>query len=167
VLTGPHEIYAHGAFRDGRLVGFCFGGIAPTAMPGFLRQNTGLLAKRLVTHPWLVADPMFRHRLQRGLQALFARKTAVVQTPPSARKRPYDILSIAVDPAAQGLGIGRSLMERAQAAARQNGFQVMTLMVNTDNDQAIRFYESLGWERLLMKGVWRGNMENWLVPRQA
>jgi ribosomal protein S18 acetylase RimI-like enzyme len=162
LLLSPHEIYAFGARVDGRLAGFCFGGIAPTAMPNFLRQNRGLLARRLMLRPWLVIDPMFRHRLARAFSAILGKRPPVIaSTLPDGRRRPYDILSIAVDPRNQGQGVGKALMERAQATARQNGFHVMTLMVNTDNKQAIRFYESIGWKKLLSKGVWRGNMELW------
>ncbi len=169
VLTGPHEIYAHGIRRGEVLAGFCFGGIAPNAMPGFLRNNKGLLASRLVVRPWLIVDPIFRDRLQRGIQTLFRtrRHSGAAAPVNTTLKRPYDILSIAIDPGYQGMGLGKILMERVKATARQNGFHVMTLMVNTDNGSAIAFYESIGWEKLLMKGVWRGNMENWLIPRKA
>jgi ribosomal protein S18 acetylase RimI-like enzyme len=34
-------------------------------------------------------------------------------------------------------------------------------MVNTDNEQAIAFYEGLGWKKHFMSGAWRGNMELW------
>jgi ribosomal protein S18 acetylase RimI-like enzyme len=165
LLTGPHEMYACGARVDGVLAGFCFGGIAPTAMPDFVRNNGVLLSRKLAMRPWLIVDPMFRHRLQRGFQALFRRRRVPLAPMPDGRKRPYDILSIAVHPDWQGEGIGRLLMLEAQATARQNGFHVMTLMVHTDNEQAIGFYESLGWRKLLMNGAWRGNMENWLTDR--
>lgn len=167
VLTGPYEIYAHGIRSDKALAGFCFGGIAPTAMTGFLRRNSGLLASRLVTRPLLIVDPIFRHRLQRGIQTLLRAKRRSQPAAPvsTALKHPYDILSIAVNPSYQGMGFGKTLMEHAQTTARQNGFHVMTLMVNTDNEQAIAFYESMGWEKLLMKGVWRGNMEKWFGSR--
>lgn len=162
LLVEEYEIYAHGARIDGRLAGFCFGGIAPTAMRTFLRQNRGLLWRRLIVRPWLVADPLFRQRVARGFSVLLRRREQPLpERLPDGRRRPYDILSIAVDPRRQGGGLGKLLMQRAQATARQNGFHVMTLMVNTDNEQAIAFYESLGWKKHFMSGVWRGNMELW------
>jgi ribosomal protein S18 acetylase RimI-like enzyme len=161
LLEGPHELYAFGATLEHRLVGFCFGGIAPDAIPGFLRQNTGLLFRKLLVRPWLIADPLFRDRLSRGFRTL-SRPSSTLQPPvQGAPKRPFDILSIAVRPELQGTGIGKRLMAETEKTALGNGFHVMTLMVNTDNKQAIDFYVAMGWEKNFMKGVWRGNMEKW------
>lgn len=159
-MHGPHEAYVFGATIDGKLAGFCFGGIFPTAIAGYMRQNWPFLAWRLLTHPSLLRAPFFAERLQRALHALFASKA-----PPATSdrgKRPFDILSIAVDPQIQRTGLGRLMMDHAQALATKNGFRVMTLMVNPDNLQAVRFYEKIGWERALMNGEWRGNMVHWV-----
>ena len=45
----------------------------------------------------------------------------------------------------------------------------MSLMVDPDNEQAIRFYEAGGWGKRLPQqgGVWRGVMEKWLVPKEV
>ncbi|MGC1381256.1 MAG: hypothetical protein WA814_09590, partial [Candidatus Baltobacteraceae bacterium] len=56
-LRGPHEAYPFSASLDGRLAGFCFGGIFPTAISGFLRRNRAHLAWRVVARPRLVANP--------------------------------------------------------------------------------------------------------------
>lgn len=162
LLQGPHEMYALGVRVEGFLTGFCFGGIAPNAMPGFLRQNKGLLARKLVRRPWLIVDPMFRNRFKRALKSLTSKGVAVTAQRQGTPKRPFDILSIAVLPRMQGLGIGKHLMAEAQATALRNGFHVMTLVVRPDNRQAIDFYLAIGWERNYMKGGWRGNMEKWL-----
>jgi ribosomal protein S18 acetylase RimI-like enzyme len=34
----------------------------------------------------------------------------------------------------------------------------MNLSVNTENSQAIRFYEGLGWQKVLREGIWGGEM---------
>ncbi|MBV8148643.1 MAG: GNAT family N-acetyltransferase [Candidatus Eremiobacteraeota bacterium] len=162
LLEGPHEIYALGVRQEGKLAGFCFGGIAPTAMSGFLRRNKALLTRKLAARPWLIADPLFRDRFKRAFQALSRRAVTFAAASPGAPKRPFDVLSIAVRPDVQGGGIGKRLMAGAETTALRNGFHVMTLMVHTDNRQAIDFYLAIGWEKLLMKGVWRGNMEKWL-----
>jgi ribosomal protein S18 acetylase RimI-like enzyme len=159
-MRGPHEAYVFGATIDGKLAGFCFSGVFPTAIAGYMRQNWAFLAWHLVTHPSLLRNPFFAERLQRALHALFAPKA-----PPVTRergKRPFDILSIAVDPSVQRSGLGQLMMERARALAGENGFCVMTLMVNTENEQAVSFYEKIGWERALMNGEWRGNMVYWV-----
>jgi ribosomal protein S18 acetylase RimI-like enzyme len=162
LLEGPHEMYAIGALLDGRLAGFLFGGIAPDAIPGFMRTNRGLLAQRLALRPWLVADPLFRDRIGRVVRnATRPHRSAPVAAAQAARKRPFDVISVAVDPRAQGEGIGKRLMREAESIARSNRFHVMTLMVHVDNRQAIGFYESLGWQKLLRQGSWQGNMELW------
>lgn len=162
LLQGPHEIYALGAELDGRLAGFLFGGIAPEAIPGFMRTNRAMLLQRLALRPWLVADPLFRDRIGRAVRkALRPHRSAPVTPAQAARKRPFDVISVAVDPKAQGAGIGKRLMHEAESRARNNGFHVMTLMVHVDNRQAIGFYESLGWQKLLRGGAWGGNMEFW------
>lgn len=159
-MHGPHEAYVFGATIDGKLAGFCFSGVFPTAIAGYVRRNWAFLAWRLLTHPSLLRNPFFAERLQRGLHALFASKAPKAAS--DGEKRPFDILSIAVDPNVQRAGLGGLMMERAQALAIENGFHVMTLMVNPDNQQAVRFYEKIGWERALMKGGWRGNMVYWV-----
>lgn len=162
LMEGPHEMYALGAWLDGDLAGFLFGGIAPDAIPGFMRTNRGLLAQRLALRPWLVADPLFRDRIGRAVRAVArTRRNAPAAAAQGARKRPFDVISVAVDPRAQGAGIGKRLMHQAESIARTNGFHVMTLMVHVDNRQAIGFYEGLGWQKLLRQGTWSGNMELW------
>lgn len=162
LLQGPHEMYALGAVLDGELAGFLFGGIAPDAIPGFMRANRAMLARRLALRPWLAADPLFRNRIGRAmLRMLRPYRSAPVTPAQAARKRPFDVISVAVDPRAQGGGVGKRLMREAEAVARANGFHVMTLMVHVDNRQAIGFYESLGWQKLRRQGKWQGNMELW------
>jgi ribosomal protein S18 acetylase RimI-like enzyme len=161
-MEGPHEAYVFGATIDGKLSGFCFGGIFPTAIAGYVRRNWALLAWRLLIHPSLLRSPLLAERLQRAFRALFQSGPKARPATGSSAKRPFDILSIAVDPGVQRMGLGQLMMERARALAGEHGFHVMTLMVNTENQQAVRFYEKIGWERALMNGEWRGNMIYWV-----
>ena len=55
------------------------------------------------------------------------------------------IYSLAVSPAARGMGIGRRLMVRAEREARARGCDRLRLEVRLDNVPAIRLYESLGF----------------------
>ena len=55
--------------------------------------------------------------------------------------------SLAVDPDAQGAGLGRRLMEAAEDAARDNDCVYMRLEVRHDNRAAIRLYEGMGYRR--------------------
>ncbi|MDX2029442.1 MAG: N-acetyltransferase [Blastocatellia bacterium] len=159
-LTGPHETTALGVWHDGALAGFCFGGHFRGAMSGFLRRNRLHLAVRVATHPWLLANPLFRERLTSGLRILrrFARPPAPPAANPQPKPRRFGILSIAVDPRLHGLGLGKRLMQEAEACARRQAFPEMQLTVHPDNAQAIRFYEGLGWQKHPAGAAWTGEM---------
>ncbi len=55
------------------------------------------------------------------------------------------IYSVAVDPSARGLGLGRALMLAAEAEAKRHDCLYMRLEVRKDNAAAIRLYQSLGY----------------------
>ncbi|MFJ2784301.1 MULTISPECIES: GNAT family N-acetyltransferase [unclassified Streptomyces] len=60
--------------------------------------------------------------------------------------RPHaDLQKIAVDSAAQGLGVGRALTAALIADARRAGIEVLTLDARGDNVHALRLYRSLGF----------------------
>lgn len=58
------------------------------------------------------------------------------------------IQSLYIAPDAQGLGLGRRLLEATIASLRAFRPPLATLHVYTTNDRAQRFYEHLGWQRL-------------------
>jgi ribosomal protein S18 acetylase RimI-like enzyme len=159
-LTGPHDVIALGAWRDGMLAGFCFGGIFRGALGGFLRANRRFLIFRVLTHPWLLTNQIFRDRLATGVKILrrMRKHPAPTAPPPTLAVRSFGILSIAVDPATQGSGVGRCLLEAAEQHARQHGFAQMGLTVHPGNTQAVGFYERMGWERVIAAEEWRGAM---------
>ncbi|MFE3073673.1 GNAT family N-acetyltransferase [Streptomyces sp. NPDC059247] len=60
--------------------------------------------------------------------------------------RPHaDLEKIAVDPAAQGLGVGRALTAALISDAGRAGIEVLTLDARGDNTHALRLYRSLGF----------------------
>jgi RimJ/RimL family protein N-acetyltransferase len=59
---------------------------------------------------------------------------------------------IAVDPAVQGRGVGRALIEGTIAEARRRGARRLTLRVFSPNERARRLYESAGF---VVEGVLR------------
>ncbi len=163
-LLGPHDAIALGALMDGEVVGFCFGGIFRGATSGFLRRNQQFLTWRVLTHPWLVTNPLFRERLLSGLRLVkksFDRKSSAPQLK-IPRTSSFGILAIAVSPQSQGLGVGKLLMRESEQAALRLGFRTMNLTVHPDNAQAIRFYESLDWEKVTNEGAWNGTMRKLL-----
>lgn len=58
------------------------------------------------------------------------------------------LYSVAVDPAARGRGLGRALVEEALRVAEDRERLFLRLEVRTDNGEAIRLYERLGFRRL-------------------
>lgn len=54
---------------------------------------------------------------------------------------------VVVDPARQGEGIGRAMMEEAARIARARGCYKMILSSNLKRERAHAFYDSLGFER--------------------
>ncbi len=163
-LTGPHEAIPLGAFTNAELMGFCFGGVFRGAMSGFLHKNHIFLTGRVLTHPWLVTNSIFRERLAAGVRILKRLGRPKASVPPSKNQigKSFGILSIAVHPRCQGLGVGKLLMKESEEVACQRGFREMDLTVHPDNHQAFRFYESLDWEKISNNGVWNGGMRKFL-----
>jgi ribosomal protein S18 acetylase RimI-like enzyme len=64
-----------------------------------------------------------------------------------------DVSGLAVDPARQGHGAGRRLLEAGVEQARLRGGRKLALRVLGPNDRARRLYESCGFR---VKGVLRG-----------
>ena len=56
-----------------------------------------------------------------------------------------ELLRIAVDPACQGRGIGRKLLEAVTAAARDGGTDALFLEVRAGNERARNLYKSAGF----------------------
>lgn len=62
--------------------------------------------------------------------------------------RPHaDLQKVAVDPACQGRGVGRQMMNALIDAATASGVEVLTLDLRGDNTAAVTLYESLGFVR--------------------
>lgn len=159
-LSGPHDVAAFGSYSGDEMTGFCFCGVFRGAMSGFLRKHCGYLARRVITRPWLLLNPLFRDRLGSGLSILrrFSKSRASTATAKPRKQPSFGILSIAVDPRFQGQGAGKLLMVAAEEAARAQGFSEMNLTVAPSNRQAIRFYENLGWRKTIRNSTWSGEM---------
>lgn len=170
-LVGPHDVFPSGAFINNVCVGFCFSGVFRGATSGFVRRNRMFLAGRVMMRPWLILNPLFRGRLDAGLRLIKLHPTQRRSTRPPhqprrgelTKEKSFGILAIAVDPKCQGAGVGRLLMAEAEDQARQRGFSKMRLTVSTDNAQAIKFYESLKWERCYRENSWNGAMSKSLL----
>ncbi|MEM8743466.1 MAG: GNAT family acetyltransferase [Pseudomonadota bacterium] len=64
---------------------------------------------------------------------------------------------VSVHPDHQGTGLGRKLMDAAEAWLRKRGVWKLNLMVRADNQPVIDFYKSIGYEP-----EERANLSKWL-----
>jgi GNAT superfamily N-acetyltransferase len=67
---------------------------------------------------------------------------------PGAEAGVFELSKMAVDPAAQGQGLGRRLLEAAIARARELGATSLFLGSNTKLAPAVHLYESVGFEHV-------------------
>jgi ribosomal protein S18 acetylase RimI-like enzyme len=168
LLTGFSEVFPICAQTEGgNLAGFCFMGVYAGSFSGFLNNNKWYLVGAVLKRPWLIANPLVRGQAKLAVRTL--RRTVGMRkinqhTRPSARENStikyssLGILSIAVDPAFQRRGVGELLMQRAEELACQNGYHQLHLSVHPDNLPAVKFYEKLGWEKLVGESDWTGKM---------
>lgn len=172
-MIGPHDASNIGAFVESELAGFCFGGVFRGALGGFLEKNRNYLIRQVITHPWLLLNPLFRERASLAAKRISGKLFRSKVHPASPRivssEKPvaFGILSIAVDPKFQGSGVAQLLMEHAENIALERGFTLMRLSVHPSNGRAVRFYEKMGWQRVLDDGIWKGNMEKTLTSESV
>jgi ribosomal protein S18 acetylase RimI-like enzyme len=65
--------------------------------------------------------------------------------PAEDESAPGELFALYVEPATWGKGAGRALLERAETALRDAGFDTAVLWVLEDNPRARRLYEAAGW----------------------
>lgn len=77
-----------------------------------------------------------------------------------------DVQTIGVEPASQGRGVGRTLMNSLLAIARRQGSEEIFLEVKAGNEAAISLYLSLGFEQIdVRKRYYQPSGEDALVMR--
>ena len=143
-MEAPNRIFFQGAYKQEELVGFILSGVFSGVLNRFIRDNKWFLAGRVISHPWLVTSPVFRQAINLGVKKLRKRPSTVEKKANEANV-PFVILSIAIHPEMQHLGIGQQLMAKAEYHAIAFGFTTMSLTVDPKNTTAIQFYKKLGW----------------------
>lgn len=76
------------------------------------------------------------------------------------------LVNVAVDPASQGRGLGRRLIEKAEDEARKRGYTEIRLFTHAEMSENIALYTRLGWleyERREEAGVPRVFMRKFLT----
>ena len=58
------------------------------------------------------------------------------------------IYHLAVDPAYQGSGLGKRLLDECLDGLRKTGVQRVIIMVADDNQRGTKFWERVGWEKI-------------------
>lgn len=172
LLTGPHDSLSLGAFNKNELYGFCFSGVFNGAMSGFLKMNHKYLLLRVLTHPWLISNSLFRQRLNLGMRVLrrnlqsqrIFSNNPITNIIPQPKKQYFVILDIATLPKYQGYGIGSRLLHYCERFAIDRDYDEMRLSVNLENIKAQKFYTSKGWEYLKIDGKWDGRMYKRIIP---
>lgn len=167
-LDGTHDSFCYGCFMGDVLIGFCFAGVFRGSETGFIRRNAFRIGLHLIFHPKLLNMGIVKKRISytMGVIYQFFRKRMKKTFEKSINSKKvnkterYGILSIAVAPKFQGLGIGKTLMTLIEEDAINNGFTSIRLTVHPENKNAVKFYENLGWRRRIVKGEkWQGYME--------
>ncbi len=136
----------------GRVIGVLLGATDPaTHVRAMVRDHGVALARSIAVaaavRPRLARDLVVTRagRYARGVARLILarfRRTAVA--PPAGSPRVGEVTHVLVDPAAQGGGVGRRLIDAAIATARAASDDELVLV--TPPDLAARhFYEALGW----------------------
>lgn len=77
-----------------------------------------------------------------------------------------EVLTLAVDPAARGRGIGRALVEAAAAIAVDKGAEAFFLEVAEDNAPALSLYRSSGFQWAGRRPRYYGGVTDALVMRR-
>jgi mycothiol synthase len=79
-----------------------------------------------------------------------------VHPPGDAAEGPVgEVYVLGVDPAAQGLRLGRALTDLGLAHLRRRGLDQVLLYVEEDNTAAVRLYERTGFSRFAVDVSWR------------
>jgi ribosomal protein S18 acetylase RimI-like enzyme len=153
----------------GSLAGFCFAGLYSGSFSGFLKSNLNFLIGRLLLRPWLIFDPVILelrkpvlNALRRILKRRRREKEATASGPQNGEdliKTRWGILAIATDPKFQRKGVGERLMCSVEDHAKTLNVEKLGLSVHPENIPAVRFYEKLGWVKVMTTAEWQGEME--------
>ena len=159
-LTGPHDLTALVSTDGSEVLGFLFGGVFRGSTIGFVKREKWFLLRSVLARPGILLRGVGWSRITLAVRLLLRRSpTSQPEDPAAVPRRSFGVLAIAVDPAAQGRGVGASLMVEARRRAAAQGFRSMHLSVHPGNAKALAFYRSLGWTELVeADGRWAGRM---------
>ncbi len=116
-------------------------------------RNTGMFTAEEVQCVGEIFDEYIRLGIEASGYTFFVEKEDervlgyVCVGPRALADRVYDLYWIAVDPAAQRLGVGRRLLARAESTVREKGGRILVIETSgTEKYAGTRaFYQSLGY----------------------
>ncbi|HEY1389442.1 MAG TPA: GNAT family N-acetyltransferase [Ktedonobacterales bacterium] len=109
--------------------------------PGDLDGALAFLAERLERDESVIFLALFDDGAPAGFTQLYPIFSS------TSMQRAWLLNDLFVAPAARRAGVGRALLERAHAFARETNSKELMLQTAVDNLPAQRLYESLGWQR--------------------
>jgi len=130
----------------------------PELRESFERLNRLWLEQHALLEPLdleYLREPELRI-LQRGGQVFFAMQESNVIGTCAAipvSDGTFELAKLSVDPAARGKGVGRRLCETVVGYAREHGATEVVLTSNSALVNAIRLYESLGFQHAPLPAV--------------
>jgi ribosomal protein S18 acetylase RimI-like enzyme len=136
--------------NDGKIAGFLIG-CDPTAQQQakFAKEHFLFLAVSVLRAPLVVFKPFVRNKIIWTIQKRLSLKSLEIEEKnPALRPKSFRVLDLAVDPACQGIGIGKILMDEAERIARAMGLTHISCSARLNNSQAIKFYEKQGYKRV-------------------
>ena len=136
----------------GTLIGVLLGATDPAIHVRAMVRDHGVALARAIAaaaavRPRLAKDLVVTRagRYARGVTRLVLARVRPRAAPPSDAPRVGEVTHVLVDPAVQGGGVGRQLIDAAIVAGRAAGDDELVLV--TPPDLAARhFYEALGWQ---------------------
>ena len=150
-VESPHAV-AYGAKLDGHDVGFLLGVLDSRANSRWIIRHRGVRLA-LLGVAGMVARPrvglrFLRTRVRRYVEAWRHHRDADPEPrPDSVEGAPAVLSHVGVAPGARGTGIGKSLSDTFERAARERGIDWMALATLEGPDGAGAFYAALGWTR--------------------
>lgn len=166
-MIPPNVCEAFGGFEGNDLFGFCFAGAFRNAEIYFIKENLVYFLGYVLGHPSLWLKKILWARFANTLSSFFKhflKGNWKRSKGEQVKKDRFGILSIAVDPGAQGSGIGKMLMTEVERIAIELGHRQIRLNVHPENQNAVIFYEKMGWEKVNYEPElpWQGYMEKQL-----
>ncbi len=140
VYTAEPEAALIAKERSGKLIGYCF---APVRLNQLWIQ--AITGGHLAKWAWRWLTGKYGFGLH-PVKIIFLNKLAFLRSAATPGKAANArILSVAVSPAARGLGVASALMAEADRYFREKQVMRVRLEVRPDNRPAIRVYEKLGY----------------------